>query len=233
MKLHYLQHVPFENPGMIEQWAVKNNLDISSTKFYENADLPDMNNIDFLVIMGGPMGVNDENKFKWMKEEKKYIEKAINKNKIVMGICLGAQMIADVLGSRVYKNRYKEIGWLPVYKEKADLSGTIVKNFPDKLIAFHWHGDTFDIPDDALHFAVSEACTNQAFIYKNKVLALQFHIETSMKSVENLIKNCKNELKEDKFIQNEHEINILSKHFLSNANEVLFDILNNIKDSLI
>jgi len=218
---------------MIEEWANKNNFDITSTKFYENYKLPDINNIDFLVIMGGPMGANDENKFKWLKEEKKFIEKAINKNKIVLGICLGAQLITDVLGSRVYKNRYKEIGWLPVYKKKADISGTIVKNFPDKLIAFHWHGDTFDIPKDALHFAGSEACKNQAFIYKNKVLALQFHIESSMKSIENLIKNCKKELKDDKYIQNELEINILSKHFLSNANEVLFDILNNIKNSLI
>lgn len=231
MKLHYLQHEPYEGLYLIEEWADKNRMELSSTKFYENDKLPDMKDFDFLVIMGGSMSTYEDNKFKWMKEEKKFIEKAINKNKAVLGICLGSQLLADVLGAKVYKNRYKEIGWLPVYKKNIDMSETIIKNFPDKLVCLQWHGDTFDIPGDAIHFATSEACENQAFIYNDRVLALQFHIETSMESIDGLVKNCGRELKnkENKFIQNETEINILSKHFIPKANEVLTGILDNIK----
>ncbi|MBN2545781.1 MAG: type 1 glutamine amidotransferase [Spirochaetes bacterium] len=228
MKLHYLQHVEFENLSGIQKWADKRKIKISYTKFYQSHEFPDINNIDLLIILGGPMSVNEDRKYKWLKEEKKYIEKAIQNNKKVFGICLGAQLIADVLGSRAYKNKYKEIGWFPVFRKNVDLSQTAIKNFPDELIAFHWHGDTFDTPKDAVCFAESEACSNQGFIYNNNILALQFHIESTLKSINSLIKNCKNELTKDKFVQNEKEILISSKKFLLHANRLLFDILDNV-----
>ena len=112
----------------------------------------------------------------------------------VLGICLGAQLIADVLGARVYANEHKEIGWFPV--ERADSAGTteVGRAFPESLEAFHWHGDTFDLPDGAVHLARSAICENQAFLHKGRVLALQFHLETTRETAEMLIENCRDEL---------------------------------------
>ena len=130
MKLHYFQHVPFENLASIELWAKNNNFHISSTKFYQDYNSVNIDTIDWLVIMGGPMGIYQDNLYPWLTKEKKYIEKAIKENKIVIGICLGAQLIADVLGAKVYKNKYKEIGWYPVFKSEI-IDNTIANIFPN------------------------------------------------------------------------------------------------------
>ena len=115
MKVHYLQHVFFEGLGYIENWLTKNNHTISSTRFYEHGyRLPEAENIDVLIVMGGPMGVYDEDRFPWLKEEKTFIRNCIQSGKKVLGICLGAQLIADCLGAKVDKAAHKEIGWFPV-----------------------------------------------------------------------------------------------------------------------
>ncbi len=230
MKIHYIQHVPFETPANILNWAVEKGYSLSGTHLYKGDSLPDVNTFDFLVVMGGPMGVYDENKYTWLKEEKKFIEKAIKEDKKVLGICLGAQLIADVLGAKVYKNKYKEIGWFPVYLTQEAKISKHFSNFPSEFIAFHWHGDTFDIPAGAVHTVRSEACENQAFEYnQGKVVALQFHLETNLKSAKDLIENSQEELKETgKYIQ-KPEVMLSKNDYFNFINTFLFKLLDSIE----
>jgi GMP synthase (glutamine-hydrolysing) len=150
--------------------------------------------------MGGPMGVNDD-KCPWLTEEKKFIEKSVAANKIVIGICLGAQLIASVLGAKVYKNEHKEIGWYPVRTTEAAQDSLVFRTLPKEFMAFHWHGDTFDIPSGAIKMAESNGCANQAFEYNVKVIGLQFHLESTRDSIDKLITNCGDEIVESKYIQ--------------------------------
>ena len=114
MRAHYLQHVPFENLGCIEDWLESQEFQITSTQFYEDAVLPKPEDIDFLIIMGGPMSVNDEAQYPWLVQEKAFIQSFIKTQKPILGICLGAQLTASALGSSVYSNQMKEIGWFPI-----------------------------------------------------------------------------------------------------------------------
>ncbi len=230
MKIHYIQHVDFETPANILKWAEEKGHKITGTHLYENEKLPDLDQFDFLVVMGGPMGIYDEEKYPWLKEEKEFIKKAIENDKLVLGICLGAQLIADVLGSRVYKNKEKEIGWFPVKLTEKAKNSEIFKDFPQQFMAFHWHGDTFDIPKGAVHTVRSEACENQAFEYNDgKVVALQFHLEVDKEAVERLIKNSQEELKEKgKYIQSPDEM-LKNTEYFEEIEKLLFEMLDKLE----
>jgi GMP synthase (glutamine-hydrolysing) len=206
MKIHCFQHVPFEGLGCIEDWANASGFRLSLTRFYENDLLPELDQMDWLLVMGGPMGVSDEPKFPWLTREKRLIEKAIQRGKVVLGICLGAQLIADVLGARVYRNQFKEIGWFPIELTEAGQTSSLFGFLPARPTVFHWHGDTFDMPREAVHLAQSEACRNQAFVYKERVIGVQFHLETTAAGIEALVKNCADEIVEGPFIQSPKEM---------------------------
>jgi GMP synthase-like glutamine amidotransferase len=193
MKLHYLQHVPFEDMAMIESWAREKGYDVSRTLLFEGETPPEVENFDWLVIMGGPMNIYEDEKYPWLKEEKRFIKKTIEDGKMVLGICLGAQLIADVLGGKVRKNKEREIGWHPVSLTPEGSKSEIFGVLPEKFVALQWHGDTFEIPHGAAWMATSDACKNQAF-QLGKAIGLQFHLEASMDSIEDLIKNCSDEL---------------------------------------
>lgn len=180
MKIHTILHAPHEDIGNIKSWAQKNECQISKTHIFNGEKFPeDLSEIDFLLIMGGPMGVYDDNEFPWLIHEKKFIEKAINSPiKKILGICLGAQLLANVLGADVRKNRVKEIGWFPVNLTMEGKEHHAFKDFPGSFNVIHWHGDTFDIPEGAKHLAFSAFCENQAFSY-GKTMGLQFHPEVN------------------------------------------------------
>ncbi|MCZ7356366.1 MAG: type 1 glutamine amidotransferase [Candidatus Methanoperedens sp.] len=205
MRIHSLEHEPFEGLGNIEVWAKTKGHSIERTLLYENEQLPKTAEFDWLVIMGGSMNIYEEGKYPWLIEEKKFIEEAICKNKVILGVCLGSQLIADVLGGRVRRNRYKEIGWFPVTLTKEAGDSTIFRSFPEKFTAFHWHGDSFEIPPRALRIAESEGCANQAF-ESGRVIGLQFHLEYSERSIDLMFKNCGDEIVEGKYIQKPGEI---------------------------
>jgi len=207
MHIHYLQHVTFEDLAAIKTWVKSKKIQLSRTRLFAGESFPELNDIDGLVIVGGPMGVYDEDKYPWLSDEKKYIETAIKKGKKVLGICLGAQLIASVLGAKVYKNQHKEIGWFEVTLTKAGQKLKTFKSFPINFTAFHWHGDTFEIPSGAEHIAFSAACINQAFDFnQGQVLGLQFHLESTPKSISGLLQNCRAELVKARYIQPSEEI---------------------------
>jgi GMP synthase-like glutamine amidotransferase len=225
MKVHYFQHVPFEGLGSIELWLNAKSFQISATRFYEDPSLPDVNEIDWLIIMGGSMSVNDEQEYTWLRAEKEFIVQAIKKGKIVLGICLGAQLIASALETKIYPNKFREIGWYPIQKVLPIGISDIADIFPSTVEVFQWHGETFDLPKNALLIAKSEACKNQAFSLSDNVLGLQFHLEATMESVKALIENCREEIVPDKFIQTEMEIISNTQRF-NRINTTMEAILN-------
>lgn len=206
MRIHYLQHVEFEDPAYILRWAKDSGHEVSSTRLYLEEPLPAIDTIDWLLIMGGPMSVNDESRVVWLRQEKKFIERCMAANRQVMGFCLGAQLIASVLGARVYSNPHKEIGWFPV-----KIQPGVHPVFPSEMMAFHWHGETFDLPREATLFASSEACSHQAFHYGSKVWAFQFHPEMLRTSIENLIRFCPEDLVPGPYVQPAMDILARSK----------------------
>ena len=225
MRIHYFQHVPFEGPGCIAQWAEQNGHALSSTRFYEHHSLPEMDAIDRLVVMGGPMGTGDEERFPWLKTEKTFIRKAIASGKTVLGICLGAQLIADVLGAKVYPGPHREIGWFPVRLTPAGRESKIFNCLADGFTCFHWHGDTFDIPPGATHAATSDATPHQAFSLEDRVVGLQFHLESTVESVADIVANCKNEIVPDRFVQPVDRLKRIDGQTLNVMNAAMFGIL--------
>jgi GMP synthase (glutamine-hydrolysing) len=227
MRIHYLQHVPFEGLGYIAGWAEKTGHPVSRTRLFEGENPPDQDVFEMLVVMGGPMGVDDVSQYAWLTPEKRFIEQAIHAGKKVLGICLGAQLIAQVLGARVYKNKEKEIGWYPVTATEAAGRSAMGMIFPETFHAFHWHGDTFDLPSGAVHLAQSEACRHQAFSYGDNTLGLQFHLESTRESINLLVENCGDELIPGKYIQHEEMIREQSER-IAPSNELMKSILEKI-----
>jgi len=206
MRIHSLQHVPFEDMAAIEPWMRRKGYSISRTLLFLNEALPSPEDFDWLVIMGGPMGVHDEDRFPWLVAEKKFIEEAISAGKIVLGVCLGAQLIAEVLGARVSRNEFREIGWFPVKLVPEARSSMSFRNFPPHFMAFHWHGDTFDIPKGCVRTAESEGCPNQAFEYDGRVVGLQFHLESTEDSINRLIEHSGGDIVEGRYVQSAGEM---------------------------
>lgn len=216
MKIHWFQHVPFEGLGCIALWLADNGHAVSCTRLWAGDTFPDIGSVDGLIVMGGPMGVYDEAIYPWLAEEKSFIKQIIAQDKPVLGICLGAQLIAEVLGSKVWKNTQREIGFFPLAGDGQWL--------PAEFAAFHWHGDTFGIPDGAVHLATSAACKNQAFIYKDNVLALQFHLETTDESLLEIYKHCAGEVVPGSFIRTLEE-SLAGRSALATCNRLMFDLL--------
>lgn len=230
MKIHVLQHVNFEDIGVISSWAENNNSPVTYTRLYEKEKFPDLDNFDSLIILGGPMGVYQEEKFPWLKNEKKFILNSIKAGKKVLGICLGSQLIAEVLDAKVYSNTEKEIGWFPITLSENAQGLSLFKNQNKNLEVFHWHGDTFTLPAGTLHLASSSICTNQAFLYQNNVLALQFHFEATKESIIKMLENEDSELEEKgSYIQNKKAI-LEGLSNCKNSNKILFDLLNKFID---
>ncbi|PWD98145.1 type 1 glutamine amidotransferase [Marinilabilia rubra] len=227
LKIHCFQQAPFEDPGYIKDWIDKKGHSLSYTRFYKDFELPSIYDYDCLVIMGGPMGVSDEDKYPWLADEKKAIKEAIENNKKVLGICLGSQLIASVLGARVYKNPETEIGWFDVSLTEEGHKEDLLDSFPSTFKVFQWHGDTFELPEGARHLASSEVCKNQAFIYKENVVGLQFHFEVTHDSLEQMLDGADDELRDAPFIQSKDDIQ-KNSHYINETNQKMHLILDRI-----
>jgi GMP synthase-like glutamine amidotransferase len=231
MNVHYFQHVPFEGLGSIGPWLKSKSARISVTQFYADTYFPNVRDIDWLIIMGGPMSVNDEQTYPWLQAEKKFIADAIATGKIVLGICLGAQLIASSFRAKVYQNRNREIGWFPIEQVEQRENTNLKYIFPSHLEVFHWHGETFDLPTHAVHLVRSEGCDNQAFSIGDRVLGLQFHLEATPNTVKSLIEQCQNDLAPDYYVQSAAEMLSVPSRFLdiNSVMDALLEHLYNIE----
>lgn len=211
-----LQHVPFEGPAHILTWALKQNMHVHIVKVYESAYFPENDQTDGLVIMGGPMSVHDTDTIRWLPKEKAYIRSFLESGKPILGICLGAQLIADVAGAQVYKNQEKELGWWPVSLSLEAKNHELFKDFPLEINVFHWHGETFTLPEKSILLMSSEACQNQAFLLNNNVIGLQFHFELDEKAMETSMPYIRKEWQESPWVQDEKTIQKGFKHMETN-----------------
>ncbi|WFB35802.1 type 1 glutamine amidotransferase [Kiritimatiellota bacterium B12222] len=203
MRTHIFQHVPFEGPGNIYPWLVDHHSSIETTHVYQNTPLPSLESFDVLIVMGGPMSVKDEAQYPWLRAEKAFIREAISAGKSILGICLGAQLIAASLGTEVKANPIKEIGWFPIHGNEYH-AGFL---FPEELTVFHWHGESFELPPDAMLLASSPDCKHQAFqLSGKKVIGIQFHLETNAESLKAIIEHCRHELEPGAKIMPESEM---------------------------
>jgi len=203
MNIHVLQHVPFEGPGIISDWCQSHGHRLEITPLYSPAHgLPAADAVDMLIIMGGPMGVYDEDIYPWLGVEKAFIHTFLQQDKPVLGICLGAQLLAVCSGAIVRPAPKKEIGWFPVKPTAAARNEPwFYSLFENSPILFHWHGDRFEIPKDAIDLAFTEANDNQAFLLNKKALGLQFHAEVNEEGLRQMVKEGLHELQEGTYIQ--------------------------------
>jgi GMP synthase-like glutamine amidotransferase len=223
VRVQVLQHVPFEGIGSIQSWMDARGAVVSTTRLFEPSRLPALRDFDWLIVMGGPMSVNEQSVHAWLAPEKSLVADAVRAGKTVLGICLGAQLIASALGAPVFPNPHKEIGWFPVRRTHAGDTG-IAQLFADGVEVFHWHGETFDLPPAAGRFLQSDACRNQAFLIGSHVVGLQFHIETTPQGAASLIENSREELVVGPYIQTEAQMLARPQRF-AGANALMDSVL--------
>jgi GMP synthase-like glutamine amidotransferase len=227
MRWHCLQHVPFEGPAYLATWVQHKGYVLTSTELWKDAAFPNTDEYDGLFILGGPMNVYEIEKYSWLALEQHFIARAIIERKPILGVCLGAQLLAVVLGGSVTEMFDKEIGWFPVDLTHAGRDSSLLRDFPDEFIAFHWHGDSFSIPPGAIHVARSEACDEQAFTYENRVVGLQFHLESDESRIAAMIQHCGEDLSCGQYIQDPYCIKDCTVH-LPAAHRLLFRLLDNL-----
>lgn len=209
MHVTVLQHVPFEWIGSMEPWLRERGASITTIRLWEERTLPTPEVSDLIVVMGGPMSVNDEAAHPWLVAEKAFLREVIAAGVPMLGVCLGAQLIASALGAWVGSNPQKEIGWFPIRATQPGSEGAASKifdgasrfAFPASVEVFHWHGETFDLPPGAVRLAESAACENQAFQLGQHVIGMQFHLETTPDTADDLIEHCGDELVPGPYIQ--------------------------------
>jgi len=191
IRMAVLQHVEFEGPAAVADWATERGVSLRRFRLFCDATLPSLSDFDMLTIMGGPMSVNDVARLDWLAPEIALVSAAITAEKTVLGICLGAQIIAKALGARVFPGSAKEIGWFPVQRTG---SHPLFDGLPDSFTPVHWHGETFDLPLGATPLAKSKITETQAFAVGRRVLGLQFHMEATEASVRALLKGAAHEI---------------------------------------
>ena len=226
-QVHVLQHVPFEGLGSIAAWLAAQPAEVGFTRLFAGDPLPRAERIGALIALGGPMSVNDEDVLPWLRPEKRLVRDAVARGIPVLGVCLGAQLIASALGAPVYRGAASEIGWFPVHAVPDAAPGY---KFPSETLAFHWHGETFDLPAGAIRLASSAACENQAFQIGRNVIALQFHLETTPAGVEALVEHCRDELVPGPCVQSEHDLLAAPAERYAAINRLMQDLLRYLLD---
>ena len=174
-----LQHIACEPPGVYEDVLLERQATIRRIELDEGEPLPDWNEFDAVIAMGGPMSVNYEADQPWLVGEKRFIAQVVRAGTPFFGACLGAQLLAASLGAQVYSGPEPEIGLLPVFLTDSAAGDPLLAGLPRKLLTFQWHGDTFDLPSGAELLASSPAYPNQAFRWGRTAYGLQFHLEVS------------------------------------------------------
>ena len=195
-----IMHADFETPGVIEDWARNKNHAFQVFKPYQAQALPALEKFDSLIVMGGPQSPLELKVSPYLKDEIELIREAIQAQKIVLGFCLGAQLIGKALGAKTETRPEREIGIYPISLTSAGLEDNVFKDFPEQFNVIHWHNDMPGLTKDAQLLAFSEGCPRQAIRYREKVYGLQFHMEITQQGIQELIDACPSNLKPGKFV---------------------------------
>jgi GMP synthase-like glutamine amidotransferase len=193
MRAHVIQHVPFEGPAAIAEWLAERGHELT-TSLAPRDEYPPAEDVNLVFVMGGPMSADDEVASPWLHAEKHFIASVIAAGRPVLGVCLGAQILAEVIGGTVRRNADPEIGWFPVERTREGAEEPFFSAWDEPVLVGHWHGDTFDLPLGIEPAFSSKACRNQAFVFDGRVVGLQFHLEWTEPALQCLIAECGDEL---------------------------------------
>jgi len=187
MDIHVLQHFEVEGPGLIGPWAARHGHRLVVHPLYRGANLPEASSVSHVVVLGGPMNIYQEAEYPWLAAEKAWLKTVIAQGGSLLGICLGAQLLADCLGAVTTRNPQPEIGWFPLELSRRAQSHPFFRDWPASPLVIHWHGDTFALPEGALLLGSSEGCRHQGFLFGDRVVGLQFHLEWPPATAEALL----------------------------------------------
>lgn len=177
----FLKNISIEGPGLIEMFLNDRNIPYEIRDLYADIALPtEVSTYGAAVILGGPMNVDEEDRYPFLKAEKEFIGQCIRNEVPILGICLGAQLVARVLNAKIYKNEFPEIGCMEVELTEEGSKNPLFKGVSSPLPIFQWHGDTFTLPTEAVHLAYSPKCRHQAFCVRERFFGLQFHLEINL-----------------------------------------------------
>jgi GMP synthase-like glutamine amidotransferase len=195
MSVLIIKHIDIEGPGLIEYCLKQEKIPYQTLNLTPSVHLPNLEKITHIVLLGGPMSVYEEDRFPFLREEDLFIKEAIQRGKAMLGICLGAQLIAKALGAKVSKAPAKEIGWYDVSLTEIGSQDPLFSNLPKTFSVFQWHEDTFEIPKGGKLMATSSPVPHQAFRYGEKVYGLQFHLEVTDEMISEWMETYEEELK--------------------------------------
>ena len=229
MHIHIIMHEAFESPGAILSWIENNNIEHSYTHLYLGEKLPqNTDSFDMLLIMGGPQSPTttlEECEYFDSKAEQELIRSAVEKKQIVLGICLGAQMLSNAMGGETISSPEKEIGLFPVTLTEEGKNDALLSHFPESFNCGHWHGDMPGLTNDAAILAQSDGCPRQIVRFAPKAYAFQCHFEFTPQAIDDMIENCSEELVKEKdraFVQSSTE---LRDNNYDDCNKLLFGFL--------
>jgi len=194
MNILIIKHIDIEGPGLIEYYLNQEKIPYRILNLEANSRLPKIDDLSHVILLGGPMNVYEEDQYPFLREEDLFIKEAIQRGKVVLGICLGAQLIAKALGAKVFKAPVKEIGWYDVSLTGIGSIDPIFSKLPDTFSVFQWHEDTFEIPHAGKLIATSSSVPNQAIRYGENTYGLQFHLEVTEEMIKEWMKTYEGEL---------------------------------------
>ncbi|MGH9356400.1 MAG: type 1 glutamine amidotransferase [Terriglobia bacterium] len=193
-----IQHVECETPGLIEEALASKGFSVEHILSFRGQPAPkELGPAHGLVLMGGPMGVYESERFPFLQDEMRLVEKTLRDGKPVLGVCLGSQLLAAALGSKVRKGARKEIGWHPITLTEAGCDDPMLKEVGRVFVAYHWHGDVFDVPDRATNLAASVCTECQGFRYQGNAYGLLFHMEITPEILKGMVHTFREELDQE------------------------------------
>jgi GMP synthase-like glutamine amidotransferase len=179
MRLLVLQHIACEHPGVFSEVIRDRGAEAVAVELDAGEALPDWRDFDGVVAMGGPMGAGDEGEHPWLAAEKRLVREAVEGGRPFLGVCLGVQLLAAALGAPVYVAERAEVGLLEVELTENGREDPLFAGLGERLVSLQWHGDTFELPEGAVHLARSEQIANQAFRAGERAYGVQFHLEVT------------------------------------------------------
>lgn len=201
IRIAIIQHAYYEGPARISDWLALRGLSATLYRPYTGSSLPPLDRFDLLILLSGPMQVDDTDRYVWLAEEKQLIRDVLDAGKRVLGIGLGGQLLAEALGARIEPMKRPEIGWWPLEKYDESRESPLGRMLPHRLMALHWHTHHFGLPEGAIPLYRSAACGEQGFVWQERAVALQCHMNSTPRSVEALLSHAGTELKRDSTVQ--------------------------------